>query len=185
MGFAIALELANRGAEVILIAGPVSLSISHPNITRINVRSAKQMLAECLTYFPTTDAAILCAAVADFAPKQVADKKIKEKKEEITITLTPNPDIAKNLGQLKTEKQKMVGFALETHDATEHALGKLKRKNFDFIVLNSLEDKGAGFGFDTNKVSFLDTEGKVETFELKSKIDVAKDIINKLATYFQ
>ena len=184
MGFAIAEELANRGAEVILVSGPVHISTQHPNITRINVRSAQQMLNCCLEHFSTCDAAILCAAVADFTPLKVADKKIKEKNESITITLKPNPDIAKTLGALKTSRQKIVGFALETHNAIDHAYEKLQRKNFDFIVLNSLEDAGAGFGYDTNKIRIIDTERTIETFELKQKNMVAKDIINKLAHYF-
>ena len=184
MGFAIAEELANRGAEVILITGPVHISTKHSNITRINVRSAQQMHDCCLQHFSSCDAAILSAAVADFTPIQIADKKIKEKNESITITLKPNPDIAKTLGSLKTSKQIIVGFALETHNAIEHAYEKLHRKKFDFIVLNSLEDAGAGFGHDTNKICIIDTEKTIETFELKQKNMVAKDIINKLAHYF-
>lgn len=185
MGFALAEEAANRGAEVILVTGPVYLSTYNSNITRINVRSAQQMRAVCLEHFPTCDAAILAAAVADFTPITVSDKKIKEKKESITITLKPNPDIAKELGQLKTSTQKIVGFALETHNAVNHAFEKLQRKNFDFIVLNSLEDAGAGFGYDTNKICIIDAERNIETYELKQKTMVAKDIINKLALYFE
>ncbi len=183
MGFAIAQELAEQNYKVILVAGPVHLQISHPNITRLDVRSAKQMLEACLKFHKTVDAVILSAAVADFTPETVVTQKIKEKEKSLTIKLIPNPDIAKQLGERKQKGQVHIGFALETQNALENAKGKLERKNFDFIVLNSLEDAGAGFGYDTNKISIIDNEGKIQTFELKPKVEVAKDIINKLATY--
>lgn len=179
MGFAIAEEAANRGAEVILVAGPVQLTTKHPNITRIDVKSAQEMCDACMQYFPQMDAAILSAAVADFTPITKYNLKIKEK-QSLTIELKPNPDIAQNLGKIKKQNQVLVGFALETNDEFEHAKGKLERKNFDFIVLNSLADKGAGFGFDTNKVTIIKRTGEVSSFDLKSKKAVAKDIIDEL-----
>ncbi|MCQ2608022.1 MAG: bifunctional phosphopantothenoylcysteine decarboxylase/phosphopantothenate--cysteine ligase CoaBC [Bacteroidales bacterium] len=181
MGFAIAEEAANRGAQVTLIAGPVQLKTSHPNITRIDVKSAQEMHDVAVKLFPTMDAGILSAAVADFTPETKYDIKIKEK-QSLTIHLKPNPDIAQKLGSIKTDKQVLAGFALETNDELAHALGKLERKNFDFIVLNSLADKGAGFGYDTNKVTIIQRNGDKKDFELKSKKEVAKDIISILAS---
>ena len=179
MGFALAEECAARGADVTLIAGPVSLKTVHPGINRIDVTSAQQMYEAAMQHFPQSDAAILCAAVADFTPVQVAQSKIK-RKGEITLTLKPNPDIAASLGAIKRTGQRMVGFALETDDEFSNAQDKLERKNLDFIVLNSLRDKGAGFGYDTNKVTLIDRKGSQE-LPLQSKKDVAKVIINKLA----
>ena len=184
MGFAIALEAALQGAEVILIAGPVQLDISHPNITRINVTSANEMYTAAMEYFPNCDGAILCAAVADFTPVVVQNQKIKEKQKSLVIELQPTPDIAKAIGEVKQKHQIVGGFALETHNEIEHAQGKLERKNFDFIVLNSMNDKGAGFGFDTNKITIIDVTGKITNYELKKKNEVAKDIINTLASFF-
>jgi len=133
--------------------------------------------------FPDTDAAILCAAVADYRPEiQMAEKIKREKEGDITLKLIPNKDIAASLGAIKQSRQILAGFALETNDETAHAVEKLKRKKFDFIVLNSLRDKGAGFRCDTNKVTLIDAKGEVTAYPLKEKLDVAKDIINKLAT---
>ena len=179
MGFALAEECAARGADVTLIAGPVNLKTVHPGINRIDVTSAQQMYEAAMQHFPQSDAAILCAAVADFTPVQVAQSKIK-RKGEITLTLKPNPDIAASLGAIKRTDQRMVGFALETDDEFRNAQDKLERKNLDLIVLNSLRDKGAGFGYDTNKVTLIDRKGSQE-LPLQSKKDVAKEIINKLA----
>lgn len=179
MGFALAEECAQRGAEVTLIAGPVSLATEHPNIKRIDVKSAHQMYEAAMENFPGSDAAILCAAVADFTPAQVSDTKIK-RKGDMTITLKPTEDIAAALGAIKRPDQRMVGFALETDHEADNAQGKLERKNLDFIVLNSLNDKGAGFGYDTNKVTLIDRKGSQE-LPLQSKKNVAKAIIDKLA----
>ena len=179
MGFALAEECAARGADVTLIAGPVNLKTVHPGINRIDVTSARQMYEAAMKHFPESDAAILCAAVADFTPAVTSDTKIK-RKGEITITLKPNPDIAASLGATKRPDQRMVGFALETNDEFSNAQDKLKRKNLDFIVLNSLRDEGAGFGYDTNKVTLIDSKGSQE-LPLLSKKDVAKAIISKLA----
>lgn len=179
MGFALAEECAARGADVTLIAGPVNLKTQKPGINRIDVTSAQQMYEAAMEHFPKSDAAILCAAVADFTPVQTSDTKIK-RKGEITLTLKPNPDIAASLGAIKRPGQRMVGFALETNDEFSNAQDKLERKNLDFIVLNSLRDKGAGFGYDTNKVTLIDRNGSDE-LPLQSKKDVAKAIVSKLA----
>ena len=179
MGFAIADECAKRGAEVVLVTGPTALNITHPNIKRIDVESANEMYNASINVFPQMDVAILSAAVADYRPTQQEDNKIKRKdSEDITITLTPNPDIAASLGKMKKENQTIVGFALETNDEENNALKKIKKKNFDYIVLNSLNDSGAGFGVDTNKVTIISKDGYKTTFNLKSKLEVAKDIIN-------
>ena len=179
MGYALAEECAARGAEVTLVSGPVNLSVNHPNINRIDVESAEQMYNACMSHYPTSDAGILCAAVADFTPECVADKKIKREKDDLTLNLKPTHDIAAALGKIKTDSQRLVGFALETNDETAHAQDKLKRKNFDFIVLNSLNDKGAGFRCDTNKITIIDSS-KAEEYPLKTKKEVAADIIDKL-----
>lgn len=179
MGYALAEECAARGAEVTLVSGPVNLSVNHSNINRIDVESAEQMYNACMSHYPTSDAGILCAAVADFTPECVADKKIKREKDDLTLNLKPTHDIAAALGKIKTDSQRLVGFALETNDETAHAQDKLKRKNFDFIVLNSLNDKGAGFRCNTNKITIIDSS-KAEEYPLKTKKEVAADIIDKL-----
>ncbi|MCD8166345.1 MAG: bifunctional phosphopantothenoylcysteine decarboxylase/phosphopantothenate--cysteine ligase CoaBC [Bacteroides sp.] len=177
MGFALAEACAERGAEVILIAGPVQLTTIHPSIRRIDVESASQMYEEAITHFPECDSAVLCAAVADFTPDDPAGKKIKREGETLTLTLKPTRDIAATLGKMKQPHQMLVGFALETDSEEKNAMGKLERKNLDFIVLNSLNDQGAGFWVDTNKITILSREGKTE-FSLKRKEEVAKDIVD-------
>jgi phosphopantothenoylcysteine decarboxylase/phosphopantothenate--cysteine ligase len=179
MGFALAEECAARGADVTLIAGPVNLKTVNSGINRIDVRSAQQMYEAAMEHFPGSDAAILCAAVADYTPAVVADNKIK-RKGEMTLTLKPTQDIAAALGAIKRPDQRMVGFALETNNEFSNAQDKLERKNLDFIVLNSLRDEGAGFGYDTNKVTLIDRK-ESQPLPLQSKKDVAKAIINKLA----
>ena len=181
MGFALANECACRGAQVELVCGPVSsvMQVSNPRIHRINVESAKEMFEVCKELYPSMDSAILCAAVADFAPEMVADQKIKRTGDDMVIRLKPNPDIAASLGQMKKEHQILVGFALETNDEESNAQAKLKKKNFDFIVLNSLKDKGAGFRTDTNKVTIITADSKKE-YPLKTKEEVAKDIVDEL-----
>ncbi len=181
MGIALAEECALRGAQVELVCGPVSIPTTHPGIHRTDVESAAQMYQTATTLFPDTDAAILCAAVADFTPAAVAENKIKREGNRLTLELEPTQDIAKALGQMKKEGQVMIGFALETNDEENHAKEKLRKKNLDFIVLNSLQDKGAGFRHNTNKVTFIDQEGETR-FPLKSKKEVARDIVNKLVT---
>ncbi len=176
MGYALANELAERGAEVTLVSGPVHLSISHPNIQRINVQTADQMYKACHQYFPHTDIAIMAAAVADYKPAQVQNKKIKKSAENSQIDLQANRDILKSLGEIKKDSQILIGFALETNDAIQHAQQKLEAKHCDAIVLNTLEDKGAGFGHDTNKIHILSNKKEIQSYPLKSKTDTAKDI---------
>ena len=182
MGFALANECAQRGAQVELVCGPVSsaMQVNHPNIHRIDVESAQEMYEACKERYPSMDSAILCAAVADYAPETRADQKIKRTGDDLVIRLKPNPDIAASLGQIKKEGQTLVGFALETNDEESNAQAKLKKKNFDFIVLNSLKDKGAGFQTDTNKITIITAEGKKD-YPLKSKVEVAKDIVDELS----
>ncbi|GHT04011.1 phosphopantothenoylcysteine decarboxylase [Bacteroidia bacterium] len=178
MGFALAEVCAERGAEVVLIAGPVHLQTRHPNIQRIDVISAEDMYREAMKYFPKMDAAILCAAVADYRPAHYAAYKLKRQPDKpLTLELKPNPDIAASLGQIKTKTQALIGFALETDKEWTNAREKLQRKNLDFIVLNSLNDEGACFQSDTNKVSIIAANGSSETFPLKSKKEVAEDIV--------
>ena len=180
MGYALAENCAERGAEVTLISGPVNLQTQHPAIRRIDVESAEEMYRASMELYPDCDAGILCAAVADFTPETVASHKIKREKDDLTIKLKPTHDIAAALGQAKHPQQRLIGFALETNDELAHAQEKRKRKNFDFIVLNSLNDKGAGFRYDTNKITIVDETG-CTPYPLKDKKEVAKDIIDKLA----
>lgn len=180
MGFAIAAECARRGADVTLVAGPVSLPTPHPSIKRVDVESAREMCDAAVEAFPLCDAAILSAAVADYRPAVQASSKIKRTGEGMTIDLEVNPDIAATLGKAKRKGQCLAGFALETNNAEENARLKLEKKNLDFIVLNSLEDKGAGFSCDTNKITIIDRKGKSE-YPLKSKADVAKDVVAHLS----
>lgn len=185
MGIAIADELANRGAEVNLVIGPSKLSPQNKNVQLHRVESAREMYDYCMLHFPTSDAAILSAAVADYRPANVADEKIKKKGDTLDIQLIKNPDIAASLGSMKKAKQILVGFALETNDELNNAIGKIERKNLDFIVLNSLKDAGAGFGVDTNKVTIVHRNNKIQNFELKSKGEVAKDIVETLKEYLK
>ena len=179
MGFAIAKTAANLGAEVILIAGPSAQTIQHSFVKRIDVKSAEEMYTEAHKYFKESDIAILSAAVADYRPKNVATQKIKKKDASIEIVLEKTKDILASLGEIK-EHQLLVGFALETNNEEENAIGKLKKKNLDLIVLNSLQDKGAGFATDTNKITIIDKDLSMQTFGLKSKDAVAQDIMNAI-----
>ena len=179
MGFALAEVCAEQGAEVTLVTGPVTLTTNHPAIKRIDVESAAEMYAAATKAFPKADIAILCAAVADFTPKKTADKKIKRKGDDLKLELQPTQDIAAALGAVKKKKQMLVGFALETNDELKNAQEKLKRKNLDFIVMNSLQDKGAGFRVDTNKVTIIDKHS-LTAYDTKSKREVAEDIIEHL-----
>ena len=181
MGFALAEECATRGAKVELIAGPVGLKTKHPNIHRTDITSAQQMYEVATTCFPTCDTAILCAAVADFTPSTITDRKIKrEGSGGMHLDLQPTQDIARELGRMKQKGQKLIGFALETDHEIEHAQGKLQRKNLDFIVLNSLRNPGAGFAHDTNQITLLFADGTRKDFGLKSKTEVASDIVDHL-----
>ena len=181
MGFALANECARRGAQVELVCGPVSvlMQTKFPNIHRIDVESAQEMFVACKELYPSMDSAILCAAVADFAPEMTAEQKIKRTGDDMIIRLKPNPDIAASLGQMKKQGQTLVGFALETNDEESNAQAKLKKKNFDFIVLNSLKDEGAGFRTDTNKITIITAANKKD-YPLKTKEEVAKDIVDEL-----
>ncbi|AUP77829.1 bifunctional phosphopantothenoylcysteine decarboxylase/phosphopantothenate--cysteine ligase CoaBC [Flavivirga eckloniae] len=179
MGFEIAKAAANLGAEVVLVTGPTHQKVSHALIQVVPVISAQDMYESVHTYFQDVDIAILSAAVADFTPKEVASQKIKKKEPTLTLELEKTKDILASLGAIKTN-QFLVGFALETNDELENAKGKLKSKNLNLIVLNSLNDKGAGFKSDTNKVTFIDDKETITAFELKSKTAVAKDLINKI-----
>lgn len=180
MGFAIADELASLGAEVILISGHTSEKTTHPFIKRIDVVSAADMLREVNLAFEQSDITIMSAAVADYTPKEVAANKIKKNDDTFSIELVKTQDILAGLGKIKKEHQLLIGFALETNNEVENAFNKLNKKNLDFIVLNSLNDKGAGFKSDTNKITILDKTGDKESFSLKSKEEVAKDICNKI-----
>jgi len=184
MGFALAEECAQRGAEVILISGPVALEIMHFNIRRIDVESAEEMYNAATEFFPGVDAAILCAAVADYRPKEQAANKLKRKdNEDFILELVANKDISASLGKLKKENQRLIGFALETNNEEQNALAKLEKKNLDYIVLNSLNDAGAGFRYDTNKISIIDKKSNRKDFDLKDKKSVAKDIIDETLGY--
>ncbi len=185
MGFAIAEQCAQLGAKVVLVAGPVSLPTPQGHIERINVVSAGEMYEAAVSRFNQCHFAIMSAAVADFTPAHSADEKIKRGDADLSVQLKPTKDIAAQLGSLKRNDQILVGFALETQDETNNALNKLSRKNLDFIVLNSLNDTGAGFGGDTNKVTIWHKSGKMWPFELKSKTLVARDIISVLVENMQ
>ena len=180
MGFAMAEECTRRGAEVILISGPTSLECSK-TIRRINVECCEEMYKAATDEFTTCDAAILCAAVADFKPVNAAEKKIKREKDNLIIKLSPTQDIAKELGLKKRDNQKLIGFALETDNEETNAKAKLKKKNFDFIVLNSTRNKGTTFRTDDNQIKII-TSTEVKEFEKKNKAEVARDIIDELVT---
>lgn len=180
MGFSLAEEASKRGAKVILISGPSVQTLNNPDVELHKVTSAKEMLAKVFEFYDTIDIGIASAAVADYAPKEVAQEKIKKNDENLTIELVKNPDILKTMGERKTH-QFLVGFALETQNEEENAKGKLEKKNLDMIVLNSLRDEGAGFKNDTNKIKIF-TKTEKKEFNLKSKDDVAKDILNFVET---
>jgi len=183
MGYAIAEACAEEGATVLLVSGPVNLEVVHSGISRFDVTSANEMAEKCLSLFGECQAGIMTAAVADYTPARKYDSKVKRTRDNLTIELIPTLDIAAELGRRKRKDQVLVGFALETDQEEINAQGKLKRKNFDFIVLNSLNDKGAGFGVDTNKITIIDTDNNIRYFELKSKREVANDIVEKLVEY--
>lgn len=181
MGYALAEECASRGAEVTIVSGPVSVKAVNPSIEVVPVESAREMLAACEKVFPDADIAIMCAAVADYAPRDVYDRKIKREHSDVpVIHLVKNPDIAATLGASKREGQLLVGFALESDHELDNAVEKLARKNLDMIVLNSMRDKGACFGTDTNKVSILKADGARIDFDLKPKREVAADIVDTM-----
>ena len=180
MGIAIAETLANEGCEVVLVLGPTSLTTPNANIKTIQVRSAEEMLNACTTHFAETDIAVMSAAVADYTPTTLSTSKIKKKDEEFTIQLKKTTDILKQLGSIKSKNQVLIGFALENKNEKSYALKKLEEKNADAIVLNSLNDEGAGFAYDTNKITIFEKNGIETNYELKSKPEVAKDIVEKI-----
>ncbi|WP_017732589.1 bifunctional phosphopantothenoylcysteine decarboxylase/phosphopantothenate--cysteine ligase CoaBC [Nafulsella turpanensis] len=181
MGFALAEAAAEAGAEITLVCGPVHLQTQHPRIRRINVRTAEEMYEQCRLHFTSQDVAIFAAAVADYKPAQVSSQKIKKKETEMALPLTKTVDVALSLGKEKKAGQFTVGFALETEHEQQYALDKLRKKQLDMIVLNSLNDEGAGFGHDTNKIMLFGKDGSQQEFPLKSKQELAKDIIAQIS----
>lgn len=180
MGFALAKVMANWGAEVFLISGPTELKLQHDSIHTIYVKSAEDMYQEVMCKYQMADILIMAAAVADYTPAEVSDQKLKKNDEDLKIELVRTKDILKELGSLKSNHQLLIGFALETNDELANAMKKLKEKNLDFIVLNSLKNKNAGFGFDTNQIQIIDKVGEITTFDVKLKQDVAFDIASKI-----
>lgn len=180
MGYAIAEKIAQLGAKVNLVSGPSHLKIHHPNVRLVKITSAQEMYDHSMEIFPDTEITVLAAAVADYKPKHRSDQKLKKEKASIDIELVKTQDIALSLGKIKKSGQFTVGFALETENEFKNALDKLKNKNFDLIVLNSLNDEGAGFGVDTNKITIIDKHNKSQQFELKNKQEVADDIVNTI-----
>ncbi len=180
MGIAIAKELYHRGAAVTLVMGPSQYEFSAEGIAVVRVKTADQMYKSCHDNYPGSDLTVMAAAVADYTPVETADQKIKKKSDSLTITLSKTKDILKSLGEKKNSKQVLVGFALETNDEKKNALEKLAKKNADMIILNSMMDAGAGFGFDTNKITIFDKSGQEFSFDTKSKTDVAKDIVDTI-----
>ena len=183
MGYAIAEECANRGAKVTIISGPTNISVQNQKINIINVESAKDMHSLTIKHFKNSDIAILSAAVSDFTPTTTTESKLKRKSQNIAIELKPTADIAADLGNIKRSDQILIGFALEKENETSNAIGKLKRKKLDFIILNSMNDKGAGFNTNTNKITIINNKEEVIKFKLKSKNLVANDIIDNLEDY--
>lgn len=183
MGYALAEEFAAQGAQVFLVSGPTSLKTVHANIERIDVQSAEELYDACIQRFKQCDIAVLAAAVADYKPKSISRQKIKKSNDAPVLDLVPTKDTLAELGKIKKKNQLLIGFALETNNELEHAKLKLKRKNLDLIVLNSMRDKGAGFGSENNKVTILDKYNKTTKFELKSKPEVARDILDQLIKY--
>lgn len=181
MGFALAEHLAFLGANVVLVAGPVNLKLSHPLVERIDVTSADQMYEACVRNFASCDVAIMTAAVADYKPAVEAPEKLKRSGGNLLIEMVPNRDIAAELGKRKRPGQFLVGFALETQHEIENAFSKLKKKNLDMVVLNSLRDDGSGFGFDTNKITIISRSKEICSYPLKSKGEVAADIVRRIS----
>jgi phosphopantothenoylcysteine decarboxylase/phosphopantothenate--cysteine ligase len=181
MGYAIARRFLEQGAKVFLVSGPVCLQLEHPNLKLVNVNSANEMYLTCCHFFEEVDIAVFAAAVADYRPEKIAEQKIKKDESSFTIKMVKNIDTAYEFGRVKTTNQISVGFALETNDELKHAKGKLDKKNFDMVVLNSVNDANATFGFDTNKITIIKNDYFSKEFSLKSKTKVAQDIINEIA----
>lgn len=184
MGYAIAKAFLNQGAKVVLVSGPVNIELQHPNLKLIQVISAFEMYVACNFHFADTDIAVFAAAVADYKPAIIAEQKLKKEDEELFIKLIKNPDIALEFGKVKSEKQISIGFALETNDEVLNAEKKLWRKNFDMVVLNSMNDTNATFEYDTNKITLIQKDLTVMEFPVKQKSDVAIDIIKAIEKIF-
>ncbi len=180
MGFAIAEELASRGASVQLVTGPSSLSLNDHSIQRTDVKTAEEMFSACMSDFDKMDIIVMSAAVADYRPEEASSEKISKKNIPLSLTLIPTKDILMNMGEMKKAGQLLMGFALETSDELNHAKKKLQKKNLDFIVLNSLNDEGAGFELSTNKVTIIERSGKQQSFGIKPKTEVARDLVDVL-----
>jgi phosphopantothenoylcysteine decarboxylase/phosphopantothenate--cysteine ligase len=183
MGYAIAEQFLQQGAKVFLVSGPVNISLNHPNLTIVNVNSASEMYLACCRFFEEVDIAVFAAAVADYRPAKVAEQKIKKDESSFTISLVKNVDIAYEFGKVKRPGQVSVGFALETNDELAHAEGKLQKKNFDMVILNSMNDANATFGYDTNKITVVKKDLPPKEFSLKQKSEVAKDIVKEIAAF--
>jgi phosphopantothenoylcysteine decarboxylase / phosphopantothenate---cysteine ligase len=180
MGIALAETAAEYGADVQLVLGPVNILPSNRSIEIINVVSAESMASECILRFAFCDIAILAAAVADFSPEKIETRKMKRTGNDLILKLKPTKDIAEALGEMKNKSQILAGFALETHNEIANAKAKLERKNLDLIIMNSMRDKGAGFGYDTNRITIIDRNNNIDKFELKSKEETARDILDKI-----
>ena len=181
MGYAIAEQFLKEGAQVFLVSGPVSLSLQHPNLRIAKVKSANEMYLACCRFFEEVDVAVFAAAVADYRPDKIAVQKIKKDESSFTIKMVKNIDIAYEFGKIKAGRQISVGFALETNDELTHAIGKLAKKNFDMVILNSMNDSHATFGFDTNKITIIKNDFSQKDFPLKSKTEVASDIVQEIS----
>jgi len=180
MGYAIAEKLLEQGARVFLVSGPVNMKLEHRNLKLVKVKSANEMYLACCHFFEEVDIAVFAAAVADYRPDKIADQKIKKDESSFTIRMVKNIDIAYEFGKVKTERQISVGFALETNDELKHAIGKLAKKNFDMVVLNSMNDSNATFGFDTNRITIIKNDLSQRDFPLKTKKEVAGDIVQEI-----
>jgi len=180
MGYAIAEECLKQGAEVFLVSGPVCIELNHPHLKIVKVNSASEMYLACCRFFEEVDAAVFAAAVADYRPAEIAEQKIKKDELEFTVKLVKNIDIAYEFGKVKTSKQLSVGFALETNDELKNAINKLNKKNFDMVVLNSMNDTNATFGFDTNKITVIKKDLSRTDYPLKDKKEVAEDIVYEI-----
>lgn len=182
MGTALADQAADYGADVELVLGPVGIFPENKLVRIIHVTSAASMAEECIKRFPDCDIAILAAAVADFTPERIEEKKVKRTGNGLVLKLIPTTDISEALGRLKKDSQFLAGFALETHNEIDNAVKKLHKKNLDLIVMNSLQDEGAGFGYNTNRITLIDRNNNIDKFELKPKKEAARDILDKIVS---
>ena len=180
MGYAIAEQFLQQGAEVYLVSGPVSIQLQHPQLKIVQVNSASEMYLACCQFFEQVNIALFAAAVADYRPSTIAEHKIKKDESSFVIKMVKNIDIAYEFGQIKTINQLSIGFALETNDELSHAIGKLSKKNFDMVILNSMNDTNATFGYDTNKVTIIKNDFTQTDYPLKNKKEVAKDIVHEI-----